>query len=161
MQNDIEMLNSMLYQSLKQEIENLRDNAIYIPFVAVVYDVKIDKSVEVEIESIQPEIEYRMLIEYIATALSEKLREEIKKSIREDYYKIVKEQVYIPPHLKMVQEFDMVVVDKAGMMIGNMRGSLYAPKDTQKLPKTIIKAMKSYINSMYSTIKEAMRKIVI
>ena len=60
----------------------------------------------------------------------------MEKSIREDYHKIVKEQIYIPPHLKMVQEFDMVIIDRQGMLIGSMRGSLYAPKDTQKLPKS-------------------------
>jgi hypothetical protein len=160
MQNDIEILNNMLYQSLRQEIENLRDNAIYIPFVVVVYDVKIDKGVEVEIESIQPQIEYRMIVEYIATTLAEKLKEEMEKSIREDYYKIVKEQIYIPPHLKMVQEFNMVIIDRQGMLIGGMRGSLYVPKDTQKLPKSIVKAMKSYINGIYSTIKEAMERLI-
>jgi hypothetical protein len=158
--SDIELLNNMLYQSLKQEIENLRDNAIYIPFVAIVYDVKIDKNVEVEIESIEPQVEYRMLIEYIATALAEKLKEEIEKNLREDYYKIVKEQIHIPNHLKMVQGFDMVVVDRNGMIIGNIKGSLYAPKDTQKLPNTILKAMKSYINGIHFTIKEAMERLV-
>lgn len=145
--SDIELLNSMLYQSLKQEIESLKDNAIYIPFVAIVYDVKIDKSVEVEIKSIEPQFEYRMLIEYIAETLAERLKEEIEKNLREDYYKIVKEQIYIPPHLEMMQEFDTVVIDRKSIMIGNIRGSLYFPKGTQKIPmpKTILKAMKSYI----------------
>jgi hypothetical protein len=162
--SDIELLNSMLYQSLKQEIENLRDSAIFIPSVVIIYEIKIDKDIaDVKVKNIEPQFEFKMLIEYIAESLAGKLKEEIEKSLKEDYHKIIKEQIYIPPHLEMMHQFDAVVIDRKGVMIGGIKGVLSSPKDTQKqkmpMPKIILKAMKSYIISIPSTIQESLRKL--
>lgn len=160
MQNDIEILNNMLLQSLRKEIESIGDGAIYIPVIAITYNVKIEKGVDVDIEKIEPKSEHRILIEYIAKALGERLKEDIENSLRDHYYRIIKEQQYMPPHLKMLQELDTVIIDRNDVTVGSIRGTLYASKETHKLPPAIVEAMKLFAYSMPLTIKNAMGKLV-
>jgi len=44
MQNDTEILNKMLYLSLKEEIENLGDESIYIPNLTITFNIQIEIS---------------------------------------------------------------------------------------------------------------------
>ncbi|MBX0312697.1 MAG: hypothetical protein JHC31_13170, partial [Sulfurihydrogenibium sp.] len=59
MQNDIQILNKMLYLSLKEEIENLEEG-IYIPKLVIAFDIQIeitDKNpeiVKITTEKIEP-----------------------------------------------------------------------------------------------------------
>jgi hypothetical protein len=160
MQNDIELLNNMLLQSLRKEIESIGDGAIYIPTMTITYNVKIEKEVDVNIEKIEPESEYRILIEYVAEALRESLKENMENSLRKHYYKIIKEQQDIPPNLKMLQELDTIIIDKNNIVVGSIRGTLYPPKETRKLPPAIVEAVRQFAYDMPSTIKNAMEKIV-
>ncbi|MBX0311750.1 MAG: hypothetical protein JHC31_08225 [Sulfurihydrogenibium sp.] len=160
MQNDIELLNNMLLQSLRKEIENIGDGAIYIPVMIITYSVKIEREVDVSIEKIEPESEYKIFIEYVAEALGESLKENMENSLRKHYYKIIKEQQYIPPHLKMLQELDTIIIDKNKMTIGSVKGTLYPPKKIYKLPPAIVEAIKQFAYDIPSTIEGAMKKLV-
>jgi hypothetical protein len=42
MQNDIQILNKILYLSLKEEIENLEEEGIYIPNLVITFDIQIE-----------------------------------------------------------------------------------------------------------------------
>jgi hypothetical protein len=60
MQNDIQILNKMFYLSLKEEVENLEEDGIYIPNLVITFDIQIeitDKNTEftkITTEGIKP-----------------------------------------------------------------------------------------------------------
>jgi hypothetical protein len=100
MQNDIQILNKMLYLSLKEEIENLEEG-IYISKLVITFDIQIeiaDKNpelVKITTEDIKPsDLKNRILIDYIVEELRLKLEEEIEEAIKKKLYRHILE-IYI------------------------------------------------------------------
>jgi hypothetical protein len=61
MPNDIQILNSMLFLTVKEEIKNLKEeSSIYIPRLAITFDIQIEttdienKFVAIRMEKIEP-----------------------------------------------------------------------------------------------------------
>jgi len=87
MQNNIQVLNNMLLLTVKEEIENLGDESIYIPSLTITFDIQIEttdtktKSVKTRIEKIEPpNIENKILVEYITKELESKLKENTEQN---------------------------------------------------------------------------------
>jgi len=97
MPNDIKILNSMLFLTVKEEIKNLKEeSSIYIPRLAITFDIQIEttdienKFATVRIEKIEPSnLENITLVEYIAKELEEKLKEDIEKNIKKSLYLVI------------------------------------------------------------------------
>ena len=160
MENDVELLNNMLLQSLKHEIESIGDGAIYIPNISIRYDIKIDSKVIVNIESVESLSEYKIFAEYIAKEIGERIREDMENSIKENYYKILNDQQHILPNLRIVKEIESVIIDKKDITIGSIKGTLYVPKEYYKpLPIIFAKAIKSFADNILPTIRNAIKKL--
>jgi hypothetical protein len=83
----------LLYLSLKEEIENLEEDGIYIPNLVITFDIQIeitDKNTEfakITTEKIKPsDLKNKILIDYVIEELRLKLEEEIKKAIKKKPY---------------------------------------------------------------------------
>jgi len=129
MQNDTEILNKMLYLSLKEEIENLGDESIYIPNLTITFNIQIeisDKNTEftkITTEEIKPSnLKNKILIDYIIEELKLKLEEEIEKAIEKNLYsKIFQTQEYYLENLKLTEQIDTLLIDKKDVIIGDLK----------------------------------------
>jgi len=129
MQNDTEILNKMLYLSLKEEIENLGNESIYIPNLTITFNIQIeisDKNTEftkITTEEIKPSnLKNKILIDYIIEELRLKLEEEIEKAIEKNLYsKIFQTQEYYLENLKLTEQIDTLLIDKKDVIIGDLK----------------------------------------
>jgi hypothetical protein len=92
MQNDIQILNKMLYLSLKEEIENLEEDGIYIPNLVITFDIQIeitDKNTEftkITTEKTEPsDLKNKILIDYIIEELRLNWKKKLRKPSRKNY----------------------------------------------------------------------------
>jgi hypothetical protein len=168
MQNDIKTLNKMLYLSLKEEIENLGDESIYIPNLAITFDIQIeitDKNTEIvkiTTEKIEPSDLKNILIDYIVEELRLKLEEEIKKAIKKKLYRqILGIQEYYIENLKLTEQIDTLVIDRKDIIIGDLGYSiLRKTKDDTDILKATYEAIKTFNFYIQLTLKEIMQKIM-
>jgi hypothetical protein len=169
MQNDIKALNKMLYLSLKEEIENLGDESIYIPNLAITFDIQIeiiDRNTEfakIMTEKIEPsDLKNKMLIDYIIEELRSKLEEEIEKAIKKKLHRQILEiQEYYIENLKLTEQIDTLIIDKKDIVIGDLRYSiLRKTKEKTDILKATYEAIKTFNFYIQLTLKEIMQKIM-
>jgi hypothetical protein len=169
MQNDIKALNKMLYLSLKEEIENLGDESIYIPNLAITFDIQIeitDKNTEIvkiTTEKIEPSDLKNILIDYIIEELRLKLEEEIEKAIKKKPYRQILgiQEYYYIESLKLTEQIDTLIIDKKDIMIGDVGYSIVRKtKEYTDILKATYKAIKTFNFYIQLTLKEIMQKIM-
>jgi hypothetical protein len=173
MQNDIQILNKMLYLSLKEEIENLEEDGIYIPNLVITFDIQIeitDKNTEftkITTEKTEPsDLKNKILIDYIIEELRLKLEEEIEKAIKKKLYRQILEiQEYYIENLKLTEQIDTLIIDRkdiiAGEIAGDLRYSiLRKTKDDTDILKATYEAIKTFNFYIQLTLKEIMQKIM-
>ncbi len=169
MQNDTEILNKMLYLSLKEEIENLGDESIYIPNLTITFNIQIeisDKNTEftkITTEEIKPSnLKNKILIDYIIEELKLKLEEEIEKAIEKNLYsKIFQTQEYYLENLKLTEQIDTLLIDKKDVIIGDLKYLiLRKTKNDTDILKATYKAIKTFNFYIQLTLKEIMQKIM-
>jgi len=169
MQNDTEILNKMLYLSLKEEIENLGDESIYIPNLTITFNIQIeisDKNTEftkITTEEIKPsDLKNKILIDYIIEELRLKLEEEIEKAIEKNLYsKIFQTQEYYLENLKLTEQIDTLLIDKKDVIIGDLKYLiLRKTKNDTDILKATYKAIKTFNFYIQLTLKEIMQKIM-
>ena len=169
MQNDTEILNKMLYLSLKEEIENLGDESIYIPNLTITFNIQIeisDKNTEftkITTEEIKPSnLKNKILIDYIIEELRLKLEEEIEKAIEKNLYsKIFQTQEYYLENLKLTEQIDTLLIDKKDVIIGDLKYLiLRKTKNDTDILKATYKAIKTFNFYIQLTLKEIMQKIM-
>jgi hypothetical protein len=166
MQNEIQILNKMLYLSLKEEIENLEEG-IYIPKLAIAFDIQIeiaDKNAEIVkimTEKIEPsDLKSKILIDYIIEELRSKLEEEIEKAIKKRLYRLGIQKYYIE-NLKLIEQIDTLFIDKEDIMIGDLGYSIVRKtKEETDILKATYKAIKTFNFYIQLTLKEIMQKIM-
>jgi len=170
MQNDIQILNKMLYLSLKEEIENLEEDGIYIPKLVITFDIQIeitDKNTEIvkiTTEKIKPsDLKNKILIDYIVEELRSKLEEEIEKAIKKKLYWQISgiQEYYYIENLKLIEQIDTLVIDKKDIIIGDLRYSIVRKtKEYTDVPKATYKAIKTFNFYIQITLKEIIQKIM-
>lgn len=169
MQNDTEILNKMLYLSLKEEIENLGNESIYIPNLTITFNIQIeisDKNTEftkITTEEIKPSnLKNKILIDYIIEELRLKLEEEIEKAIEKNLYsKIFQTQEYYLENLKLTEQIDTLLIDKKDVIIGDLKYLiLRKTKNDTDILKATYKAIKTFNFYIQLTLKEIMQKIM-
>jgi hypothetical protein len=170
MQNDIQTLNKMLYLSLKEEIENLEEDGIYIPNLVITFDIQIeitDKNTEftkITTEKTEPsDLKNKILIDYIVEELRSKLKEEIEKAIKKKLYRqILKiQEYYYIENLKLIEQIDTLFIDRKDIMIGDLGYSiLRKTEDNTDILKATYKAIKTFNFYIQLTLKEIMQKII-
>jgi hypothetical protein len=167
MQNDIQALNKMLYLSLKEEIENLKEDSIYIPNLLITFDIQIaitDKNTEftkITIEKTEPsDLKNKILIDYIIEELRSKLEEEIEKAIKKKLHsQILEIQEYY--NLKLTEQIDTLIIDRKDIIMGDLRYSiLRKTKDDTDILRATYKAIKTFNFYIQLTLKEIMQKII-
>jgi hypothetical protein len=170
MQNDTEILNKMLYLSLKEEIENLEEDSIYIPSLVITFNIQIEmtdkntKFTRIKTEEIEPsDLKNKILIDYIIEELRLKLEEEIEKAIKKNLYSQILgiQEYYYTENLKLTEQIDTLIIDRKDIIIGDLRYSILrkTKKDTDIL-KATYKAIKTFNFYIQLTLKEAMQKIM-
>jgi hypothetical protein len=166
MQNDIQTLNKMLYLSLKEEIENLEEDGIYIPNLVITFDIQIeitDKNTEftkITTEKTEPPNLNKILIDYIVEELRSKLKEEIEKAIKKKLYRLEIQEYYIE-NLKLTEQIDTLIIDKKDIIIGDLRYSIVRKtKEYTDVLKATYEAIKTFNFYIQLTLKEIMRKII-
>jgi hypothetical protein len=159
----------MLYLSLKEEIENLEEDGIYIPNLVITFDIKIeitDKNTEIvkiTTEGIKPsDLENRILIDYIVEELRSKLEEEIEKAIKKKLYRQILEiQEYYTENLKLIEQIDTLIIDKKDIVMGDLRYSIVRKtKEYTDVLKATYKAIETFNFYIQLTLKEIMQKII-
>jgi hypothetical protein len=174
MQNDIQILNKILYLSLKEEIENLEEDGIYIPNLVITFDIQIeitDKNTEftkIMTEKTEPsDLKNKILIDYIVEELRLKLEEEIKKAIKKKLHSQILEiqEYYYIENLKLTEQIDTLIIDRkdiiAGEIAGDLRYSiLRKTKDDTDILKATYEAIKTFNFYIQLTLKEIMQKIM-
>jgi hypothetical protein len=170
MQNDTEILNKMLYLSLKEEIENLEEDGIYIPSLVITFNIQIeitDKNTEftkITTEEIKPsDLKNKILIDYIIEELRLKLEEEIEQAIKKNLYRQILEiqEYYYIENLKLTEQIDTLIIDKKDIVMGDLRYSiLRKTKDDTDILKATYKAIKTFNSYIQLTLKEIMQKIM-
>ena len=171
MQNDTEILNKMLYLSLKEEIENLEEDSIYIPSLVITFNIQIeitDKNTDTEFtkittEEIKPsDLKNKILVEYITEELKAKLKKDIEKAIEKNLYsKIFQTQEYYIENLKLTEQLDTLIIDKKDVIIGDLRYSiLRKTKNDTDILKATYKAIKTFNFYIQLTLKEIIQKIM-
>jgi hypothetical protein len=169
MQNDIQILNKMLYLSLKEEIENLEEDGIYIPNLVITFDIQIeitDKNTEftkITTEKTEPsDLKNKILIDYIIEELRLKLEEEIKKAIKKKLYRQILEiQEYYTENLKLIEQIDTLIIDKKDIVMGDLRYSIVRKtKEYTDVLKATYKAIETFNFYIQLTLKEIMQKII-
>jgi hypothetical protein len=166
MQNDIQILNKMLYLSLKEEIENIEEG-IYIPNLAIAFDIQIeieDKNAEIvkiTTEKIEPsDLKSKILIDYIVEELRSKLEEEIEKAIKKRLYRLGIQEYYIE-NLKLIEQIDTFIIDKKDIVMGNLKYSIVRKtKEETDILKATYEAIKTFNFYIQLTLKEIMQKIM-
>jgi len=168
LQNDIQILNKMLYLSLKEEIEKLEEG-IYIPNLVITFDIQIeiaDKNTEIvkiTTEKIEPSDLKNILIDYIVEELRLKLEEEIEKAIKKKLYRQILEiqEYYYIENLKLTEQIDTLIIDKKDIVMGDLRYSIVRKtKDDTDILKATYKAIKTFNFYIQLTLKEIMQKIM-
>jgi len=167
MQNDIQILNKILYLSLKEEIENLEEDGIYIPNLVITFNIQIeitDKNTEIvkiTTEKIEPsDLKNKILIDYIIEELRLKLEEEIEKAIKKNLHRLGIQEYYIE-NLKLTEQIDTLIIDKKDIVMGDLRYSiLRKTKDDTDILKATYKAIKTFNFYIQLTLKEIMQKIM-
>jgi hypothetical protein len=170
MQNDIQVLNKMLYLSLKEEIENLEEDGIYIPNLVITFDIQIeitDKNTEIvkiTTEGIKPsDLENRILIDYIVEELRSKLEKEIEKAIKKNLYRQILEiqEHYYIENLKLSERIDTLFIDRKDIVVGDLGYSIVRKtKEDTDILKATYKAIKTFNFYIQLTLKEIMQKIM-
>ena len=170
MQNDTEILNKMLYLSLKEEIENLEEDSIYIPSLVITFNIQIeitDKNTEftkITTEEIKPsDLKNKILIDYIIEELRLKLEEEIEQAIKKNLYRQILEiqEYYYIENLKLTEQIDTLIIDKKDIVMGDLRYSiLRKTKDDTDILKATYKAIKTFNSYIQLTLKEIIQKIM-
>jgi hypothetical protein len=170
MQNDIQTLNKMLYLSLKEEIENLEEDGIYIPNLVITFDIQIeitDKNTEftkITTEKTEPsDLKNKILIDYIIEELRLKLEEEIEKAIKKKLHRQILgiQEYYYIENLKLTEQIDTLIIDKKDIIIGDLGYSiLRKTKEDTDILKATYKAIKTFNFYIQLTLKEIMRKII-
>jgi hypothetical protein len=169
MQNDTEILNKMLYLSLKEEIENLEEDSIYIPSLVITFNIQIeitDKNTEftkITTEEIKlPSLKNKILVEYITEELKTKLKEDIEKAIEKNLYsKILQTQEYYLENLKLTEQIDTLLIDKKDVIIGDLKYLiLRKTKNDTDILKATYKAIKTFNFYIQLTLKEIIQKIM-
>jgi hypothetical protein len=159
----------MLYLSLKEEIENLKE-CIYIPNLAIAFDIQIkiaDKNAEIVkiiTEKIEPsDLKSKILIDYIVEELRSRLEEEIEESIKKKLYRQILgiQEYYYIENLKLTEQIDTLIIDRKDIIVGDLRYSMLrkTEKDTDIL-KATYKAIKTFNFYIQLTLKEIMQKIM-
>jgi hypothetical protein len=170
MQNDIQVLNKMLYLSLKEEIENLEEDGIYIPNLVITFDIQIEitdrntEFIKITTEKIKPsDLKNKILIDYIIEELRSKLEEEIEKAVKKKLYRQIlgiQEHYYIE-NLKLIERIDTLFIDRKDIMIGDLGYSIVRKtKEDTDILKATYKAIKTFNFYIQLTLKEAMQKII-
>ncbi|MBX0311758.1 MAG: hypothetical protein JHC31_08265 [Sulfurihydrogenibium sp.] len=169
MQNDIQILNKMLYLSLKEEIENLEEG-IYIPKLVIAFDIQIeiaDKNTElvkITTEKIEPsDLKNRILIDYIIEELRLKLEEEIEEAIKKKLYRQILEmqEYYYMENLKLIEKIDTLFIDRKDIIVGDLGYSIVRKtKEDTDILKATYKAIKTFNFYIQLTLKEIMQKIM-
>jgi hypothetical protein len=170
MQNDIQILNKILYLSLKEEIENLEEDGIYIPNLVITFDIQIeitDKNTEIvkiTTEGIKPsDLENRILIDYIVEELRSKLEKEIEKAIKKNLYRQILEiqEHYYIENLKLSERIDTLFIDRKDIVVGDLGYSIVRKtKEDTDILKATYKAIKTFNFYIQLTLKEIMQKIM-
>jgi hypothetical protein len=170
MQNDIQTLNKMLHLSLKEEIENLEEDGIYIPKLVITFDIQIeitDKNTEftkITTEKTEPsDLKNKILIDYIIEELRLKLKEEIEKAIKKKLYRQILEiqEYYYIENLKLIEQIDTLIIDKKDIVMGDLRYSIFRKtEDDTDILKSTYKAIKTFNFYIQLTLKEIMQKIM-
>jgi hypothetical protein len=169
MQNETEILNKMLYLSLKEEIENLEEDSIYIPSLVITFNIQIeitDKNTEftkIMTEEIKPsDLKNKILVEYITEELKTKLKEDIEKAIEKNLYsKILQTQEYYLENLKLTEQIDTLIIDKKDVIIGDLKYLiLRKTKNDTDILKATYKAIKTFNFYIQLTLKEIIQKIM-
>ena len=171
MQNDTEILNKMLYLSLKEEIENLEEDSIYIPSLVITFNIQIeitDKNTDTEFTKITteeiklPSLKNKILVEYITEELKAKLKEDIEKAIEKNLYsKILQTQEYYLENLKLTEQIDTLLIDKKDVIIGDLKYLiLRKTKNDTDILKATYKAIKTFNFYIQLTLKEIIQKIM-
>lgn len=167
MPNDIKILNSMLFLTVKEEIKNLKEeSSIYIPRLAITFDIQIEttdienKFTTVRTEKIEPSnLENIALIEYIAKELEEKLKEDFEKNIRKSFY--LENQEYYSLHLKVIKEIDTLIIDRKDVVFVDSKYRVLVSKNTPSVPNSIRKGIHAFNLYMPFKIKEAIQKLIL
>jgi hypothetical protein len=168
MQNDIQILNKMLYLSLKEEIENLEEDGIYIPNLVITFDIQIeitDKNTEfikITTKKIEPsDLKNKILIDYIVEELRLKLEEEIEKAIKKNLYRLGIQEYYYIENLKLTEQIDTLIIDKKDIVMGDLRYSIFRKtKEYTDILKATYEAIKTFNFYIQLTLKEIMQKII-
>jgi hypothetical protein len=169
MQNDIQVLNKMLYLSLKEEIENLEEDGIYVPKLVITFNIQIEitnKNTEftkITTEKTEPsDLKNKILIDCIIEELRSKLEEEIKKAIKKKLYRqILGIQEYYIENLKLTEQIDTLIIDRKDIIAGDLRYSiLRKTKEYTDILKATYKAIKTFNFYIQLTLKEIMQKIM-
>jgi hypothetical protein len=159
----------MFYLSLKEEIENLEEDGIYIPNLVITFDIQIeitDKNTEfikITTEKTEPsDLKNKILIDYIIEELRSKLKEEIKKAIKKKLYRQILEiQEYYIENLKLTEQIDTLFIDRKDIMIGDLGYSIVRKtKDDTDILKSTYKAIKTFNFYIQLTLKEIMQQII-
>jgi hypothetical protein len=168
MQNDIQVLNKMLYLSLKEEIENLEEG-IYVPKLVIGFDIQIeitDKNpelVKITTEKIEPSDLKNILIDYIVEELRLKLEEEIEEAIKKKLYRQILEiqEYYYIENLKLSERIDTLFIDRKDIVVGDLGYSIVRKtKEDTDILKATYKAIKTFNFYIQLTLKEIMQKIM-
>jgi hypothetical protein len=167
MLNDIQILNNMLFLTVKKEIENLGDESnIYVPSLAITFDIQIETTdvetefVRVRVEKTEPSnLENIILVEYIAKELEEKLKENIEKNIRKNLG--LENQEYYSLYLKLIEEIDTLIIDRKDVVFVDSKYRVLVSKNTPNIPNSVRKAIHSFNLYMPFTIKEAIQKLIL
>ncbi len=167
MPNDIQILNSMLFLTVKEKIKNLKEeSSIYIPRLAITFDIQIEttdietKFATVRIEKIEPSnLENITIVEYIAKELEGKLKEDIEKNIRKNLY--LENQEYYSLHLKVIEEIDTLIIDRKDVVFVDSKYRVLVSKNTPNIPNSIRKGIHTFNLYMSFTIKEAIEKLIL
>jgi hypothetical protein len=168
MQNDIQILNDILFLSLKEEIENLGDESIYIPNLTITFNIQIeisDKNTEfakIETREIKPpSLKNKILVEYIIEELQTRLKEDIEKAIEKNLYnKILETQGYYSGNLNLTEKINTLLIDKKDIIVGDSEYSILAQKNNTNILNPIYKAIHSFNIYIQLTLKEIMQKIM-
>jgi hypothetical protein len=161
----------MLYLSLKEEIENLEEDSIYIPSLVITFNIQIeitDKNTDTEFtkittEEIKPsDLKNKILVEYITEELKAKLKEDIEKAIEKNLYsKIFQTQEYYLENLKLTEQIDTLLIDKKDVIIGDLKYLiLRKTKNDTDILKATYKAIKTFNFYIQLTLKEIIQKII-
>jgi Uma2 family endonuclease len=160
----------MLYLSLKEEVENLEEDGIYIPNLVITFDIQIeitDKNTEftkITTEKTEPsDLKNKILIDYIIEELRSKLEEEIEKAIKKKLYRQILEiqEYYYIENLKLTEQIDTLFIDKKDIVMGDLRYSiLRKTEDNTDILKATYKAIKTFNFYIQLTLKEIMQKII-